>query len=167
MDVGNLISGSSTFSKSSLHICRFTFHILLEPSWENFEHYFADMWDEWNCMVVLALFGIAFLWDRNENWPFPVLWHCWVFPICWHIECSTFTESSFRIWNSLTEIPSPPLALIIVMLPKAYLTSHSRMSVPRWVITPVVIIVYSVRKSFQAKITGGKHLRASLLGNFK
>ena len=62
--------------------------------------------------------------------------HCWVFQICWHIECSTFTVSSFRIWNMSTGIPSPPLALFIVMLPKAQLTSHSRMSGSRWVITP-------------------------------
>jgi len=51
--------------------------------------------------------------------------HCWIFQICWHIECSTFTASSFRIWNSSTGIPSPPLALLIVMLPKAHLTLHS------------------------------------------
>ena len=62
--------------------------------------------------------------------------HCWVFQICWHIECSTFTVSSFRIWNSSTGIPSPPLALFVVMLSKAHLTSHSRMSGSRWVITP-------------------------------
>ena len=62
--------------------------------------------------------------------------HCWVFQICWHIECSTFTASSFRIWTTSTGIPSPPLALFIVMLPKAQLTSHSRMSGSRWVITP-------------------------------
>ena len=54
--------------------------------------------------------------------------HCWVFQICWHVECSTFTASSFRIWNSSTGIPSPPLDLIIAMLPKSHLTSHSRMS---------------------------------------
>ena len=59
--------------------------------------------------------------------------HCWVFQICWHIECSTFTASSFRIWNSSTGIPSPPLALFVVTLPKAHLTSHSRMSGSRWV----------------------------------
>ena len=62
--------------------------------------------------------------------------HCWVFQVCWHTECSTFTTSSFRIWNSFTGIPSPPLALFIVMLPKACLTSHSRMSGSRWTITP-------------------------------
>ena len=62
--------------------------------------------------------------------------HCWDFQICWHIECSTFTVSSFRIWNSSTGIPSHPLALFVVMLPKAHLTSHSRMSGSRWVITP-------------------------------
>ena len=63
--------------------------------------------------------------------------HCWVFQICWHIECSTFTASSFRIWNSSTGIPSPPLVLFIVMLSKAHLTSHSRISGSRWVITPL------------------------------
>ena len=61
---------------------------------------------------------------------------CWVFQTCCHIECSTFTASCFRIWNSSAGIPSPPLALFVVMLPKARLTLHSRMSGPRWVITP-------------------------------
>ena len=46
----------------------------------------------------------------------------------WHIQCSTFTASSFRIWNSSAGIASPPLALFILMLPRTYLTSHSRMS---------------------------------------
>ena len=59
--------------------------------------------------------------------------HCWVFQICWHIECSTFTASSFRIWNSSAGIPSPPLALFI---PEAHLSLHSRISGSRWVITP-------------------------------
>ena len=62
--------------------------------------------------------------------------HCWVFQICWPIECSTFTASFFRMWNSSTGIPSPPLALFIVMLSKAHLTSHYRMSRSRWMITP-------------------------------
>ena len=63
--------------------------------------------------------------------------HCWVFQICWHTECSTFTASSFRIRSSSTGIPSPPLALFIVMFPKAHLTSHSKMSGSRWMITPL------------------------------
>ena len=74
VDVGNLISGSSAFSKSSLNIWKFSVHVLLEPHLENFEHYFASMWDECNSAVVWTFFGIAFLWDHNENWPFPVLW---------------------------------------------------------------------------------------------
>ena len=61
--------------------------------------------------------------------------HCWVFHICWYIECNTFTASSFRIWNSSTGIPSLPLALCVVNLSKAHLTSHSRMCGSRWVIT--------------------------------
>ena len=63
--------------------------------------------------------------------------HCWVFQICWHIKCSTFGASSFRIWNSSTGIPSPPLALFVVVLPKAHLTSYSRISGSRWVIAPL------------------------------
>ena len=67
--------------------------------------------------------------------------HCWVFQICWHIEFSIFTAWSSRIWNSSTGIPSPPLALFIVMLAKAHLTSHSRASGSRWVwvITPLLL----------------------------
>ena len=71
-DVGNLISGSSAFSKTSLNIRKFTVHILLKLGLENFEHYFTSVWDECNCAVVWAFFGIAFLWDWNENWPIPV-----------------------------------------------------------------------------------------------
>ena len=69
-DVGNLISGSSIFSKSSLNIWNFLVHILLKPGLENFEHYFTSMWDECNCVVVWAFFGIVFLWDWKENYVF-------------------------------------------------------------------------------------------------
>ena len=62
--------------------------------------------------------------------------HCWVFQICWHFECSTFTASSFRTWKSSIGIPSPPLALFVVMLPNFHLTSHSRISGSRWEIIP-------------------------------
>ena len=79
-DVGNLISDSSAFSKTSLNIYKFMVHVLLKPGLENFEHYFANVWDECNCVVVWAFFGIAFLWDWNENWPFPVLWPLLSFP---------------------------------------------------------------------------------------
>ena len=51
-DVGNLISGSSAFSKSSLTIWKFTVHVLLKPALENFEHYFASMWNECDCVRV-------------------------------------------------------------------------------------------------------------------
>ena len=70
MDVGNLISGSSAFSTSSLNVWQFLVHVLLKPSLENFEHYFASVWDECSCVVVWAFLGIAFLWEWNEN---PVL----------------------------------------------------------------------------------------------
>ena len=60
-DVGNLISGSSAFSKTSLNIWKFTAHVLLKTGLENFKHYFTSVWDECNCAVVWAFFGIAFL----------------------------------------------------------------------------------------------------------
>ena len=127
-DIGNLNSGSSAFSKTTLNMWKFMVHVLLKPDLENFEHYFTSVRDDCNCAVVWAFFGIAFLWIGMKTDLFQSCGHCWVFQICWHIECSTFTASSFRIWNSSTGIPSPPLALFLVMLPKAHLTSHSRMS---------------------------------------
>ena len=57
-----------------------TRHILLKPGLGNFKHYFTNVWDECNCTVVWAFFGIAFLWDWNENWSFPVLWPLLSFP---------------------------------------------------------------------------------------
>ena len=70
--------------------------------------------------LALPFFGIGMKIDLFQS-----CGHCWVFQICWHIECSTFTASSSRIWNRSTGVPSPPLALFIVMLYKAHLTSHS------------------------------------------
>ena len=70
MDVSNLISGSSAFSKSSLNIWKLMVHILLKLGLENFEHYFASMWDEWNYAVAWVFFGTAFLWDWIGKWTF-------------------------------------------------------------------------------------------------
>ena len=61
--------------------------------------------------LALPFFGIGMKADLFQS-----CGHCWVFQICWHLQCSTFTASSFRIWNSSTGIPSPPLALFVVML---------------------------------------------------
>ena len=52
VDVGNLISDSSAFLKTSLNIWKFTVHILLKPGLENFEHYFTSVSDECNCVVI-------------------------------------------------------------------------------------------------------------------
>ena len=76
-DVGNLISGSSDFSKSNFNIWKFTVHVLLKPGLKDFEYYFASMWDEYNSLNIV---WHSFLWDWNENWPFPVLWPLLTFP---------------------------------------------------------------------------------------
>ena len=84
------------------------------------------------CLNILChcTFGIGMKTDLFQSYG-----HCWVFQIFWLIECSTFTASSLRIWNSSAGIPSPPVAFFIVMFPKAHLTLYSKMSGSRWVIT--------------------------------
>ena len=94
------------------------------------------MWNECNFEVIWTFFGIAFLWYWNENWLLQSCGHCWVFQTWSHIESNTLVVLSFRIWNSSTGIPSLPSALFILMLSKAHLISHSRMSGSKWVITP-------------------------------
>ena len=69
-NVGSLISGSSAFSKSSLYIWKFSVHVLLKPVLKDFEHNLVSMWYEPNYVVVWTFFGIALLWNKNENWLF-------------------------------------------------------------------------------------------------
>ena len=75
----------------------------LKPSLKGFEYYLANMWNKCNCAVVWTFFGIAVLWDWNENWPFLVLWPLLSFPNllgCWLQHFNSIIASSFRIWNS-------------------------------------------------------------------
>ena len=121
----------------------------LKPAWTSGSSRFTYYWNlTWGILriTLLACEMSAIVWQFEHSLALPFLGngmktdlfqscgHCWVFQICWHIECRTFTASSFRIWNSSTGVPSAPLALFVVMLPKAHLTSHSRISGSRWVI---------------------------------
>ena len=121
------------FSKSSLYIWKFSVHVLLKPSLEDFEHDLASMWKSTIMWLFEHSLALPFFEIGMKTDIFQSCGHCWVFKICWHIECSTLRESSFRIWAGILSLP---LALIIVMLPKACLTLHSRMSGSRWVIIP-------------------------------
>ena len=149
-DVGNLISDSFlwAFSKSSLYIWKFLVYLMLKPSLENFEHVLASIWNECNYVVVWTFFGIALFDLGMKTDLFQFCGHCWVFQICWHIECSAFTASSFRIWNSSAGIPSPPLALFVVMLPKVHMTSRSRMSDSTWVIDHTIMVIWVIKIFF-------------------
>ena len=115
----------------------------LNPAWTPGNSQFTYCWSlAWRILSItlLACEMSAIAWEFEHSLAFPFFGigmktdlfqfcgHCRVFQICWHIECSTFTAYLFRIWNSSTRIPSPPLALFLVMLPEAHLTSHSRMS---------------------------------------
>ena len=114
-DVGNLIFSSSAFSKTSLNIWNFMLHVLLKPGLRNFEHYFASMWDDYNCVVVWASFGIAFLWDWNENWPFPA--------------CATAMFSRFAGILSAALSPQHLLGFEIVQLEFHHFTNFVRSDV--------------------------------------
>ena len=127
-DVGNLISGSSAFSKSSLNIWKFSVHILLKPHLEKMSitlqaTEMMAIVQQFEHSLAFPFFGIGMKTDLFQS-----CGHCTVFQICWHVECSTLTALSFRIWNNSAGIISPPIALLIVMLPKAHLTSHTKMS---------------------------------------
>ena len=93
-DALNRISGSSTLSESSLYIWKFSVHILLKPGLKDFEPYFASLWNECSCGVVWIFFGIALLWDCNENWPFPVLWPVLRFCVYFCFPCSSVGKES-------------------------------------------------------------------------
>ena len=81
--------------------------------------------------LTLTFFGIGMNTDLFQSFG-----HSWLIQICQHTECSPLTTAHFRIWKSSATIPSPPLALFIVILRKVHLTSYSKMSGSRWVITP-------------------------------
>ena len=119
MDVGNLISGSSALCKSSLYLWNFLLHILLKPSLKDFEHNLVSMWNEHNFIVIWTFFGIVILWDWNENWPFLVLWPLLSFPNLLAYWVQHFNSITFYDFNSSAGILSPPLALFVIMLPKA------------------------------------------------
>ena len=133
-NVGNLISGFSALSKPSFQIWKFSFHILLRPCLKN---NLTSMQNEHSCPIIWTFFSTAVLCYWDENWPFPVLWPLLSFPNLLAYGMQNFNSIIFQdlkqlSWNSIT----PPLALFIVMLPKAHLTSHSRMSGSRWVTIP-------------------------------
>ena len=124
----------------------------LKPAWTSGSSLFTYCWSlAWRILNItllasvrwvqlcssLSIFGITFLWDWNENWLFPFLWPLLGFPNLLAYWVQHFHSIIFQDLNSSTGIPSPPLALFVVMLSKSHLTSHSRMSGSRWMITPL------------------------------
>ena len=74
VNVGDLISASSSFCKPSWDIWKFLVHIMLKPSMQDFKHDLTSMGDECNCPMVSTFFSAALLGNWDEGWPFPVLW---------------------------------------------------------------------------------------------
>ena len=84
VDVGNLISGSSAFSKPSLYVFKFLVHVMLKFSLKDFEYNLTGMQNESNFTVVCTFFGTAFFVIRMKTDLFQSCGHCWVLQICWH-----------------------------------------------------------------------------------
>ena len=104
------------------------------PSWTSGTSQFMYYWSlAWRLLSITFLvcemsmimwkfrysFALPFFEIGMKTDLFQSCGYCWVFQILWHIECSSLTASSFRIWNNSNGIPLPPLALLVVMLPKA------------------------------------------------
>ena len=123
----------------------------LKPAWTSESSRFTYCWSlAWRILSIpllacervqlccsLSILWHCHSWDWNENWPFPVLWPLLSFPNLLTYWVQHFHSIISRIWNSSTGILPHPLALFVVMLSKAHLTLHSRMSGSRWVITPL------------------------------
>ena len=101
--VGNLISGSSAFSKSSLNIWKFMVHVLLKPGLENFLHYFASLWDECNCVVVWTFFDIVFFFSGigMKIYLCQSCGPCWVLSQRFHFPLSLSSRGSIVLLHFL------------------------------------------------------------------
>ena len=137
VNVGNLISSSSSFSKPSLDIWKFLFRIMLKPTCKILSITLLA-W-EMNAVVWWSAYSLvlSFLETGIRTGLFQSCGHCWVFHICWRNECKTLMASPFRDLNSSAGISSHPLALLTAVLLKAHLSSYSRMSGSEWLITPL------------------------------
>ena len=102
-DDGNLISGSSAFSRPTFYIQKFLIQVLLKPTLKDFD------WNEYSCVVLWTFFDIVFLWDWKEPDLFQFCGYWWFLQICWYIECSTLSGSSLRILSNSAGISSLPL----------------------------------------------------------
>ena len=115
-DVGNLISCSSAFSKTSLNIWKFSVHVLLKPGLETFERYYTRMWDECNCAVSSILHEIWHLhtlWnDHKSNYlsPFKFIIIFWPYALllCILYPCGIFILK-LEVCTSWSPSPASPL----------------------------------------------------------
>ena len=111
VDVGNFISGSSAFSKTSLNVWKFTVHILLKPGLENFEHYFTSVWWVQLCSSLSILchcLSLGLWWKVSFFSPvataeFVVGLFFFLFQICWHTECSASQHHLLEFEKALLE----------------------------------------------------------------
>ena len=136
VNVGNLMSSSSSFSKPNLDIWKFLVRIMLKPSMQDFS------------MTLLTWEMSAIVWWLAHSLVLPFLRTemridlfqscgcCWVFQICCHNAFKTLMASSFRDLNSSAGISSHPLGLLTAALLKVHLTLHSRMSGSGLLTTP-------------------------------
>ena len=120
MDVGNLISGSSAISKSSLYIWKFSVHVLLKPNLKDFEYNLANTWNESNCVVVEIFYS-----NISNKEIFSISLHCsfkkaflsllailWNSAFSWiYFSLSPFCFTSL-LSSDIAKSPQQPLCLL-------------------------------------------------------
>ena len=128
----------------------------LNPAWTSGSSWCTYHWSlAWRILsiILLACEMSAVVWQLEHSLTLPFFGigiktdlfqscgHCWVFQICCHVECSALTASSFRIWNSSTRIPSPPLALFVVMATWLHAAGCLALSIDHTIVDFLVLIV--------------------------
>ena len=123
----------------------------LKPAWTSGSSWFTYCWSlAWRILSItllacemsalcrsLSILWHCLLWDWNENWPFPVLWPLLSFPNLLAYWVQHFHTIIFQDWNSSTGIPSPPLALFVMML--SYLVIAKD-----WFPMPALFLIYQL-----------------------
>ena len=135
-NVGNLISGFSSFSKPSLDIWKFLVCIRLKPSIQDIKHDLTSMGDECNCPMIWTFFSTTLLGNWDEDWLFLVLWPLLGLPDLLTYWMKHLDSITLGVLNSSAGILSHPLALLTAVLSNAHLTSLSRLSSSGWLTKP-------------------------------
>ena len=141
MDVGNLISGFSAFSKSSLNIWKFMVHVLLKPGLENFENYFTSVRDECGSLNILwHCFSLELEWKLTFSSPVSSLEISKSIKVCCMVDVPLETQLVGLIWSLFISYPNPSASREInASLLDAHVKHLRFVLPPRWALLAEVL----------------------------